>query len=88
MKLAYIIFDGITWLDFMGRYDPVSRLVFMDYLPDLSWDVCTFSETVNDPFGLGFAPAKGRSSLAGYDAIFVPGGQGTRSLVSNGAFPE
>jgi len=26
MKIAYILFDGITLLDFIGIYDPISRL--------------------------------------------------------------
>lgn len=26
MKIAYIIFNKITWLDLIGIYDPVSRL--------------------------------------------------------------
>lgn len=81
MKIAYIIFDNITWLDFIGIYDPISRLKSMNYLPDLSWDICAYSDrNTTDSFGLEMVPAKIKNSLAGYDAIIVPGGFGTREL--------
>lgn len=80
MKLAYIIFDGITWLDMIGIYDPVSRLRSMKFLPDLSWDICAFTNTAKDNFGLEMIPTQVKNSLDGYDAIVVPGGHGTRTL--------
>src|SRR3954454_10347770 len=80
MKLAYIIFDKITWLDFIGIYDPLSRLQSMKYLPDLSWDICACSTSARDNFGLEIPATKMQSSLATYDAIIVPGGTGTRQL--------
>ena len=52
MKIAYIIFNGITWLDFIGIYDPLTGLNRWKYLPDLSWDICTFTPAVTDNFGL------------------------------------
>jgi hypothetical protein len=36
MKIAYIVFDGITWLDLVGVYDPLSRLKQLKYIPNLS----------------------------------------------------
>jgi transcriptional regulator GlxA family with amidase domain len=80
MKLAYIIFDGITWLDFIGVYDAISRLKSMQFLPDLSWDVCAFTSPVKDNFLLQIVPTKIRESLSDYDAVIVPGGHGTRHL--------
>jgi cyclohexyl-isocyanide hydratase len=80
MKLAYIIFNGITSLDFIGIYDPLSRLKSINYLPGLSWDICSYSETVKDNFGLEIKPTKIKNSLADYDAIIIPGGFGTQQL--------
>jgi transcriptional regulator GlxA family with amidase domain len=80
MKIAFIIFDGITWLDFIGIYDPISRLKSLNYLPDLSWDICSFTNTSSDNFGLEMKPDKIRNSLSVYDAIIIPGGFGTRKL--------
>lgn len=86
MKIAYIIFDGITWLDFIGIYDPLSRLKSMKFIKELSWDVCAFTDTAKDNFGLQVVPTKVGNSLSGYDAIVVPGGYGTRVLQSDNEF--
>ncbi|MGA9637377.1 DJ-1/PfpI family protein [Flavobacterium sp.] len=80
MKIAYIIFDGITWLDFIGIYDPISRLKSLNYLPHLTWDICSFTNTVSDNFGLEIKPTKIRETMTDYDAIIIPGGLGTRQL--------
>lgn len=86
MKIAYIIFDRITWLDFIGIYDPISRLKSMNYLPDLTWDICSFTNSVTDIFGLEIKPAKIQNSLFDYDAIIIPGGLGTRQLQFDNEF--
>jgi transcriptional regulator GlxA family with amidase domain len=86
MKLAYIIFDEITWLDFIGIYDPISRLKSMKFISDLSWDVCTFKGTAKDNFGLEILPTKMGGSLEEYDAVIVPGGHGTRLLQFDNEF--
>ena len=80
MKLAYIIFNGITWLDLIGCYEPVSKLKSNNFLPDLSWDICGYTESNADIFGMEMKPSHIKNSLAGYDAIIVPGGIGTREL--------
>eukprot|EP00659_Diplonema_papillatum_P020837 gene20837-32132_t len=95
MRVAFILFDGITYLDFLGVYDSVTRLRSMDFLPDLQWTLCGFSteiglkeKTVTDSFGMRvvvecMAP---EDSLGGFDAVVVPGGFGTRELVKDAAF--
>ena len=80
MKLPFVIFDGITWLDLIGVYDPVSRLKSSNHRPDLSWDICSMHKEVKDAFGLACLSGKQPKTLAGYDGIIVPGGQGTRAL--------
>ena len=80
MKIAYILFNGITWLDFFGIYDPLTRLQSLKFIPTLQWDICSFTDKVSDNFGLQVVPTKVRRSLSGYDAIIVPGGFGTRPL--------
>jgi transcriptional regulator GlxA family with amidase domain len=86
MRIAYILFDGITWLDFIGIYDPISRLKSLNYLPDLSWDICSFTKNVSDNFGLTIKPDLIQNSLAEYDVIIIPGGFGTRKLQFDPAF--
>ena len=86
MKIAYVIFDGVTWLDFIGVYDAVSRLKSMGYIKDLSWDICSMADTAADNFGLTIVADKVGKPLDKYDAIVVPGGHGTRTLISDEKF--
>ncbi len=86
MRIAYVIFDGITWLDFIGIYDPLSRLKSMNYLPDLSWEVCALQGLAKDNFDLEIKPSKIGEPLADYDAVFLPGGHGTRHLQFDAEF--
>lgn len=86
MKIAFIIFNGVTWLDMIGCYEPITKLKSNYFLPDLSWDICGYTENNQDIFGLEIRPSKIKNSLAGYDAIIVPGGIGTRQLQYDQAF--
>ena len=52
----------------------------MNFLPELSWDICAYTDMATDNFDLQVKPHKVRESLADYDAIIVPGGFGTRQL--------
>jgi len=80
MKVAYILFDGITLLDFIGIYDPLCRLRSQGYLPDFCWDLCAMTPTIKDSFGLEITVDLVAPDLSNYDMIIVPGGFGTRSL--------
>ena len=86
MRVAFIIFNGMTSLDLVGVLDPVTRLKTMGYLPDLDWEVCSFHENVKDQAGLSFVPTKVKASLEGFDLIVVPGGAGTRKLMRDKKF--
>lgn len=86
MKIAYIIFDGVTWLDLIGVYDAVSRLKSMGFIKDLSWDVCSMNKSASDNFGLTLAAGQVNRPLDAYDAIVLPGGHGTRTLIHDSAF--
>jgi transcriptional regulator GlxA family with amidase domain len=86
MRIAFVIFDRMTALDFIGVYDPLTRLQTMDLLPDVSWEVCAFTPQVSDITGLRFAPTRVGEPLDAYDMVVVPGGFGTRELVEDAAF--
>ena len=88
MKLAFIVFNGMTSLDFIGIYDPISRLKSLKFLPGLTWDVCAFTPTVADHFGLEFRPERIKSDLSIYDGIIIPGGFGTSGLQSDIPFTD
>src|SRR5437016_6270855 len=86
MKVAFIIYDGMTGLDFVGVYDALTRLRTMRYVADFEWDVCALTVEVTDGSGLRFVPARVGGALAEYDWVIVPGGFGSRALVKDEAF--
>lgn len=88
MKVGFVIYDGMTALDFIGVYDPVTRLKTMGFLPDLQWEVCAQSTTVSDGTGLRVTPTKKGDPLLGYDMVVVPGGYGSRKLMDDAGFIE
>jgi cyclohexyl-isocyanide hydratase len=44
VKTAFVVFDRMTSLDFIGFYDPVTRLKSMKILDDFEWRICALNE--------------------------------------------
>jgi cyclohexyl-isocyanide hydratase len=88
MKAALIVFDDMTSLDFIGFYDPVTRLKTMKLLEDFEWRICARSAQVTDDRGLKIAADTVNEPLAGFDLLFIPGGFGTRPLQHDRAFVD
>jgi transcriptional regulator GlxA family with amidase domain len=86
MKIGFIIYDGMTSLDFIGVYDPLTRLKTMGLMPDLQWEICAFSREVRDNAGLVFIPTQVKEALQNYDLVVVPGGFSSRTLVNDTEF--
>lgn len=86
MKAAFCIYDGMTVLDFVGAYDPITRLERMEFMP-LSWDVCAPTESVTAN-RLEFEVDRVAPDLGAYDLLFVPGGYASRELVDDQSFLE
>ena len=86
MKIAFVIFNNMTTMDFVGVYDAVTRLKTMGFMDDLRWDVCAYTQTVADNTGLQTVPSSVGESLHGYDVVIVPGGFGTRTLINDEGF--
>ena len=80
MRIAYILFDGITLLDFVGIYDPLSRIKSKKFIEDFSWDLCGVADSIQDGFGLKVVMDKIKPDLSAYDMVIIPGGFGTRKL--------
>ncbi|MDP3091984.1 MAG: DJ-1/PfpI family protein [Nitrospira sp.] len=86
MKTAFVIFDRLTAMDFIGVYDPLTRLKSMQLIPGFEWDVCAFAAGIEDDKGLRITPSVVGEPLSKYDLIVVPGGFGTRILQHDKAF--
>jgi transcriptional regulator GlxA family with amidase domain len=86
-KIAFVIYDGMTTLDFVGAFEPLTKMKTMGLVPKLGWDVCSFKErVVRDQDGLRLIADKVGTSLGGYDLVVVPGGPGNRILLNNSGF--
>jgi hypothetical protein len=88
MRTAFVVYDGMTSLDFIGVYDPLTRLKTMGFTGDLSWEICSFKGDVTDGAGLCMRPNKIGGSLGDYDIVVVPGGFGSRELLRDDKFVE
>jgi cyclohexyl-isocyanide hydratase len=86
MKIAFVAYNGMTALDFVGVFDPVTRLKTMGFLPDLDYDVCATIREVRDHAGLRFVAGRVCVPFDVYDMVVVPGGFASRALVEDGDF--
>jgi len=86
MKAAFVVFDRMTALDFIGFYDPVTRLKSMKIIDDFEWRVCSNTQRVVDDRGLRLEADAVGEPLDSYDMLFVPGGFGTRVLQHDRGF--
>ena len=84
MRLAFVAYDGVTALDLVGGYDPLTRLGTMGFRDDLSWDVVApDAGPATATGGLGLEVDRVRPDLGAYDLVYVPGGHATRDLVDD-----
>jgi cyclohexyl-isocyanide hydratase len=86
MKAALVVFNRMTFLDFIGFYDPVTRLKSMQIMNDFEWRICSLDRQVVDDRGLSVEIDTVAEPLDAYDMLFVPGGMGTRTLQRDGTF--
>ncbi|MFC9707436.1 DJ-1/PfpI family protein [Paenibacillus sp. NPDC056933] len=86
MKIAFVLFDGLTFLDFAGFYDVTNRLNFFEQTKGTTWETCAMTDQVTDESGLTLKVDRVKPNLAEYDLVFVPGGMGTRKLRFDEAF--
>lgn len=86
MRIAFIIYDGMTTLDFAGVYDAVTRLKTMGFKDDLEYDVCSNSNHVTSFEGLRLEPNKVLNDLSKYDYVIILGGNGIAKLAKDETF--
>lgn len=82
-RIAFILFNGLTALDFVGVYDSIVRLKTMGFIPELEWDICALTDEVYDHTQLFLKPTRVGGTLEGYDIVIVPGGFSASKLVDN-----
>ncbi|MCR8843300.1 DJ-1/PfpI family protein [Paenibacillus sp. SC116] len=80
MKIGFVLFNGITFLDFIGFYDVIYRLNMFVKTQGTTWDICGLTEEITDELGFTVKVTKVKPDLSQYDLLYVPGGIGTRKL--------
>jgi cyclohexyl-isocyanide hydratase len=86
MKIAFVVYNGLTLLDFAGVYDPLTRLKTMGFAPDLVYDICSLSPEVRSTEGAVLSVDRLAPDLTGYDYVIVPGGDGIQPLMKDPVF--
>ena len=86
VNVAFVAFDGMTALDFVGVYDPVTRIETMGFA-SVEWDICARTESVSTS-GLTLDVDRIEPDLGTYDLVVVPGGTATRTLREEDAFVD
>lgn len=86
MRISFVVFNGMTTLDFLGVFDPLTRLRTMGFRQDVEWKICGLSPTVRDGAGLVLQVEETNRPLASYDLIVVPGGFSARELETDPQF--
>lgn len=76
MKMAYILFDRMTMLDFVGFYDAIAKLRILKLMDNVTRDLCAMSGEVTDELGLTAKAGLVAPDLSSHDLLFVPGGMG------------
>jgi cyclohexyl-isocyanide hydratase len=86
MKIAFILFDQMTMLDFVGFYDAITRLKILNLMDNVSWDLCSNRPEVTDELGITMKIEHVSNDLSTYGMVFIPGGRGTRKLKDDTEF--
>lgn len=86
MKMAFVLFDGMTTLDFAGFYEAITWMGIMGAKENVTWDFCSNKEEITDDRGLTAKVTHVYPDLSDYDLLFIPGGFSTRSLRFDSAF--
>jgi transcriptional regulator GlxA family with amidase domain len=86
MKIAFVVYDDVTLLDFAGAFDPVTRLKTMGFIPDLLYDVCAKKARVRSYEGIELVPGRVNNDLSEYDYVIIPGGDGIKDLMQDREF--
>ena len=86
MRIAFIIYNDLTTLDFIGAYDPLTRIKTMGFSNQIECDVCSFTDRVISVEGLEIVPTKVKNDLSNYDYVIIPGGKGIFELMKNTEF--
>jgi Transcriptional regulator containing an amidase domain and an AraC-type DNA-binding HTH domain len=86
MKIAFVLYDGVTLLDFAGAYDPLTRVKTMGFVPDLEYCTCARQERIRSFEGAELVVDAVSPVLSGFDYVIIPGGNTVANLLRDREF--
>lgn len=86
MRMAFVLFDGVTSMDFVGFYEAITWLAILNAKENVSWTFCADKAEVTDDRGLKMKIDEVLPNLGKFDLVFIPGGMPTRKLRFDEAF--
>jgi transcriptional regulator GlxA family with amidase domain len=86
VKIAFVLYDGVTLLDFAGAYDPLTRLKTMGFVPGLEYITCARGEWIQSSEGMMLKPDSVSPDLSGFDYLVIPGGNGVMDQMKDKIF--
>lgn len=72
MKMAFVLFDGMTSMDFAGFYEAVTWLVILKTKENVSWTFCADKDEITDDRGLKMKSDEVLPDLGDFDLVFFP----------------
>jgi putative intracellular protease/amidase/uncharacterized protein (DUF952 family) len=86
-RFGFVAFEGMTLLDLVGVYDPLSRIRSMQLDPTSTSEVVAFGgPRVFATDGAEITVQRVWPPLTDFDVLVVPGGPATRTLLQNAPF--
>jgi len=86
MRAVFVIFPGLTALDFIGMYDALSRIRPLGIDPSFELRITGTEVEIADGRGLVLKPDSVYLDLSPFDLLLVPGGLATRTLMHDKHF--
>jgi putative intracellular protease/amidase/uncharacterized protein (DUF952 family) len=89
-RFAFVAFEGMTLLDLVGVYDPISRIASMGFDPTSSCEIvsATTSKTVWRGASGELVAERVRPELDEFDVVIVAGGHAARELAKDPAISQ
>jgi cyclohexyl-isocyanide hydratase len=82
-RIAFLVFPGLTMLDFVGGYDALRRVAPLGIAPGVRQRIIGTEPEIRDESGLAVRPDGVYEDLSPFDLLYVPGGFGTRPLLDD-----
>lgn len=88
MRIGFVLFDGMTNMDFAGFYEAITWLATLEAKENVTWSFCANKAEVTDDRGLKMTATEVLPELGKFDLVFFPGGMSTRKLRYDDMFME